>query len=109
MLPLKGYKTFIALDSNITEDDFVNSENAETSLKCDLSHDLLNASCTDLWIQPYRMITILNTGLFGQLKCENIQRINAYVSASGVNNKKRKSAQLLPESLYIWLYIWAAK
>ena len=48
MLPLKEYKTFIALDSNITEDDFVNSENAETSLKCDLSHDLLNASCTDL-------------------------------------------------------------
>lgn len=110
-MPVKRCKTFIAIDSNITEDDFVNSENTETSLKCDLtfSHELLNASCTDLWIESYCLIAILNTGLFGQLKCENIQRINTYTSASAVNNKKRKSAQILPESVHIWPCVWAAQ
>ena len=77
MLPLRMPKSFITLDSNITKDNFINSENTEAPLKCDFSHDLLNPSCIDLWRQPCCMITILNTGLFGQLKCENTQRINA--------------------------------
>ena len=36
----KRYKVFIASDSNITEDDCVNSENTEISLKSDFSYDL---------------------------------------------------------------------
>ena len=48
MLPLRMYKSFIALDSNITEDNFINSENTEAPLKCDFSHDLLNSSSIDL-------------------------------------------------------------
>lgn len=36
----KRYKIFIASGTNITEDDFVNSENTEIPLKSDFSHDL---------------------------------------------------------------------
>ena len=42
MLPLRAYKSFITLDSNITEDNFINSENAEVLLKRDFSHDLMH-------------------------------------------------------------------
>lgn len=98
----KTYKIFIASDSNITEDDFVNSENIET-LKSDFSHDLWNATSSELWMQPSCQITILNTSLFDHSKCENTQRINTYPSASVLNNKKRKSSQILAESVYIWL------
>ena len=43
----KRYKPFIASD-NITEDDFVNSENTDTLLKSNFSHNLINATHTKL-------------------------------------------------------------
>ena len=41
-MPLRAYESFITLDSNITEDNFINSENTEAPLKYDFSHDLVH-------------------------------------------------------------------
>lgn len=44
----QGNKTFIALDNNITADEFINPKNTQTSLKSDIIPDLLNSKCTEL-------------------------------------------------------------
>lgn len=68
-------KPFIALDNNITADEFINPKNTQMSLKSDIIRDLLNIKSTGLWMQSDCEITTLNPALFSQLKCENIQSI----------------------------------
>ena len=41
-------KPFIALDNNITADEFINPKNTQTSLKSDIIRDLLNIKSTGL-------------------------------------------------------------